>query len=94
MLSRHDYSLGIESELAPTDFALGWRRMSDTAVIDRLDIEQSARFYTYHWADVPPIPADEIVRTSANMHLVPADATVERIWSVCVQAMSLRCVGG
>jgi hypothetical protein len=77
VLSRHDYSLGIESDLAPTDFALGWRRMSDSAVIDRLDIEQSARFYTYHWVDVPPIPADEIVRSSANMHLVPAAATVE-----------------
>ena len=77
VLSRHDYSLGIESELSPTDFALGWRRMSDSAVIDRLDIEQSARFYTYHWADAPPIPADEIVRSSANMHLVPADSNVE-----------------
>jgi hypothetical protein len=76
VLSRHDYSLGIESDLAPTDFALGWRRMSDSAVIDRLDIEQSARFYTYHWSDAPPIPADEIVRSSANMHLVPADASV------------------
>jgi hypothetical protein len=78
VLSRHDYSLGIESDLAPTDFALGWRRMSDSAVIDRLDIEQSARFYTYRWADAPPIPADEIVRSSANMHLVPADAGIER----------------
>jgi hypothetical protein len=77
VLSRHDYSLGIESDLAPTDFALGWRRMSDSAVIDRLDIEQSARFYTYRWADAPPIPADEIVRSSANMHLVPADASIQ-----------------
>jgi hypothetical protein len=77
VLSRHDYSLGIESELAPTDFALGWQRMSDSAVIDRLDIEQSARFYTYRWSDAPPIPANEIIRSSANMHLVPADATIE-----------------
>ncbi|MGH8173557.1 MAG: hypothetical protein ACREPX_10435 [Rhodanobacteraceae bacterium] len=78
VLSRHDYSLGIESELAPTDFALGWRRMSDSAVIDRLDISQSARYFSYRWSVTPPIPADEIVRSSANMHLVPADDTIER----------------
>lgn len=76
VLSRHDYSLDAESALAPTDFALGWQRMSDSDVIDRLDISQSVRFYTYHWDDAPPIPPDEIVRSSANMHLVPADSAV------------------
>lgn len=76
VLSRHDYHLDTESALAPTDLALGWGRMSDSAVIDRLDISQSARFYTYHWLDEPPIPSEEIVRSSANMHLIPADAGV------------------
>lgn len=76
VLSRHDYALGIESELSPTDFALGWQRMSDSAIIEQLDISQSARFYSYHWTTEPPIPADEIMRTSANMHLIPADTTV------------------
>ncbi|GAA0713203.1 hypothetical protein [Dokdonella soli] len=78
VLSRHDYSFGTESVLSPTDFALGWGRMSDTAVIERLDVEQSARWYTYHWNGAPPIPLDEIVRSSANMHLIPGDAAVAR----------------
>lgn len=78
VLSREDYSLDAGAALAPTDLALGWGRMSDSAVIERLDISQSARFYSYRWHDAPPIPAAEIVRSSANMHLIPADGGIAR----------------
>jgi hypothetical protein len=76
VLSRADYRLGTESELSPTDLALGWGRMSDSAVIAQLDISQSARFYSYRWKQEPPIPAREILVSSANMHLIPADPTI------------------
>lgn len=78
VLSREDYTFGTESELSPTDLALGWGRMSDSAVLAQLEIGQSARFYHYRWRDQPPIPPGEIVRSSANMHLIPADDTVAR----------------
>ncbi len=78
VLSRHDYTFDAGSALAPVDFALGWGRMSDSAVIDRLDVSQSARFFSYRWKDTPPIPPPEIVRSAANMHLIPADAGVAR----------------
>jgi hypothetical protein len=76
VLSRADYRLGTESELSPTDLAVGWGRMSDSAVIAQLDISQSARFYSYRWSQEPPIPAREIMLSSANMHLIPADPGV------------------
>jgi hypothetical protein len=76
VLSREDYSFDEGSDLSPTDLALGWQRMSDTAVIEQLDIDQSVRFYSYRWQREPPIPTDEIIRSSANMHLIPADETV------------------
>ena len=78
VLARHDYAFDTGSALAPTDLALGWGRMSDSAVIGRLDISQSARFFTYRWEGSPPIPSAEIVRSAANMHLIPADAGVAR----------------
>ena len=78
VLSRMDYTFDAGAALAPVDFALGWGRMSDTSVIEQLDIGQSARFYHYRWSDQPPIPAPEIVRSSANMHLIPADDAVAR----------------
>jgi len=78
VLSRADYAFDAGSALSPTDFALGWQRMSDSAVIAQLDIEQSARFYSYRWRGEPPLPPREIVRSSANVHLIPADADVKR----------------
>lgn len=78
VLSREDYSIDAGSDLAQTDLAVGWKRMSDSAVIDQLEIEQSARFFTYRWPDAPPIPAREIERSAANMHMIPADDGVAR----------------
>ena len=83
VLSREDYRLGREAEFSPVDLALGWGRMSEDAVLSRLDISQGGRWYRYRWKDAPPIPVDEIVRSSANMHMIPADdavaAALERI---------------
>ena len=78
VLSRENYSFDAGSALSPTDFALGWQRMSDSAVIAQLEIGQSARFYSYRWRNEPPLPSQEIVRSSANVHLIPADAGVKR----------------
>lgn len=74
VLSREDYSLGREATLSPTDLALGWGRMREDAVLAQLDISQSNRWYQYRWQGEPPLPQAEIVRSSANMHLIPADA--------------------
>ncbi|MEZ5463875.1 MAG: hypothetical protein R3F22_01350 [Lysobacteraceae bacterium] len=66
------------ARLSPLDLALGWGRMSDPAVYSRLSISQSGRWYHYSWGpNGPPIPPREIIRNSANMHLVPADDAVE-----------------
>ena len=47
VLSRADYRFDPSAALSPTDLALGWKRMSDSAVLAKLDIEQSSRWYTY-----------------------------------------------
>lgn len=76
VLSREDYRSGRESDLSPTDLALGWARMTEDAVIDALDISQSSRWYHYRWSDQPPLPPNEIARSSANMHMIPGSDTV------------------
>lgn len=78
VLSAEHYSMDPGSDLSPVDLALGWGAMSDTAVINQLDISQSGRFYRYHWSDEPPIPVSEIVFHSANMHMIPANDTIAR----------------
>jgi hypothetical protein len=76
VLGREDYHADRGAALSPTDLALGWGRMREDAVLARLDIGQGARFYHYRWQDEPPLPPAEIVRSSANMHMIPATAEV------------------
>lgn len=77
VLAREDYSLGREADLSPTDLVFGWGRMSDGAVLAHIDIRQSNRFYYWSVKEFP-IPQREIETHSANMHLIPADSTVEK----------------
>ena len=67
------YSDDFSAMLATHDAALGWGPMSDSAVLDRLEITQKHRFYRWRFWGTAPIPEKEIVRHSANMHLIPAD---------------------
>ncbi|MDD3608928.1 MAG: hypothetical protein PHI49_04125 [Halothiobacillaceae bacterium] len=78
VLSTQHYTLGREAELSPVDLALGWGRMSDRQVLDRLDISQGNRFYYWRYQGEPPIPHDEIIRSSSNHHMIPADETIAR----------------
>lgn len=75
VLSRKDYHFDREADLAPLDLALGWGPMSDTAVLERLDIRQGSRFFFWRTEDFP-IPRREIERNAANMHIIPADESV------------------
>jgi hypothetical protein len=77
VLARADYRWDTESRLAPVDLALGWGRMSDTAVLDKVQVSQATRFYFWQVREFP-IPEREIIESSANMHLIPADDSIER----------------
>lgn len=77
VLSRADYHWDTAAAISPTDLALGWGRMSDTAVLDKIEIWQSVRFYNWRVTEFP-IPEREIIESSANMHLIPADSSVAR----------------
>ncbi|MFC5570009.1 hypothetical protein ACFPN1_08060 [Lysobacter yangpyeongensis] len=76
VLSRRDYRSDREAGLAPVDFALGWGRMRDDAVLARLTITQSSRWYHYRYGGEPPIPQAEIDRSAANMHLIPGSTEI------------------
>jgi hypothetical protein len=77
VLGAEHYSMDRESDLAPVDLALGWGRMSDEAILKDISISQSSRFYFWH-VDQFLIPREEIETHSANMHMIPADGSVEK----------------
>ena len=72
LLSVAWYSYGREATLSPVDLAIGWGRMSDSAVLDSMQYTHGGRFFRYRWKLKPPIPLAEITRSSTNVHVIPA----------------------
>jgi hypothetical protein len=81
VLGRKRYYDNPQSEIVPVDVAVGWGRMSDQSVVDRLGISMGNRFYFYEWKNEPPIPQDEIKVSSANNHVIAANADVKKVIS-------------
>lgn len=77
VLSTERYRFGREADLSPLDLALGWGPMSDAANIEKLNISQSNRWYFFSWKNTPPISESLITKTSANTHLIPANADIK-----------------
>jgi hypothetical protein len=78
ILRREDYSFGPLASLVPTDFAVGWGPMSDSAVLADIEISQGNRFYfwrTENW----PIERSEIETHSANWHVIPENPEVGKV---------------
>ncbi|MCP4045664.1 MAG: hypothetical protein GY732_06695 [Gammaproteobacteria bacterium] len=78
VLSIEPYYTGRTADLSPIDLALGWGVMSNQAVIDQLNISQSGRWYRWKYEASPPVPEQQIISNSSNMHMIPASKPVER----------------
>lgn len=66
------------SKLAPLDFALGWGVMSDSKVLEQLNISQADRFYFYDWSGPHPADPQLMAQSSANVHLIPANDLIKK----------------
>lgn len=75
VLSRRDYRFDGGAPLSPLDLALGWGPMSDSIVLEKIDISQRDRFFYWRTEEFP-IPRREIETNAANMHIIPADEQV------------------
>ncbi|MEE4173567.1 MAG: hypothetical protein V2I57_04880 [Xanthomonadales bacterium] len=73
VLSRRDYRFDRGADLVPVDLALGWGPMSDSTVLDRIEVRQSGRWYHLRWDFPEPLPERVAMGHSGNMHLIPAN---------------------
>jgi hypothetical protein len=76
VLGKEIYRFDHESNVSPVDLALGWQSMSNSLVLDTIDISQNGRFYHWHTPDFP-IPRNDIETQSANMHMIPSTSDIE-----------------
>jgi hypothetical protein len=77
ILRREDYSVGPLARLVPTDLAVGWGPMSDSGVLEAIEISQGNRFY-YWRTETWPVAREVIESHSANWHLIPENELVGR----------------
>jgi hypothetical protein len=75
ILHRKTYGYDRGAKLVPVDLAVGWGPMSDQVVLDRIKISQSMRFYWYEYQS-PPIPKEQIISHSTNLHVIPATPAI------------------
>lgn len=79
VLSKERYIFESMSFLAPIDLALGWGRMSDPEVYNKLEITQGGRWYKWRTKSSGfPIPRREIETSSANTHIIPSNEEIKR----------------
>lgn len=77
VLGKERYRFDRAAELSPIDLAMGWGRMSDSAVLESIKIRQEDRWY--FWSPTQStIAAEEITSHSANMHMIPSSPWVQR----------------
>jgi hypothetical protein len=77
VLAAERYRFDRAAELSPVDFALGWGPMSDSRVLDAFHIQQRDRWYFWSSSHMP-LSGEAVITHSANMHMIPATAAVER----------------
>lgn len=79
VVRREVYRFDGAAALAPVDLALGWGRMSDSAVLEQLHVTQMGRFFSWRARDPRTftVPADALVREMAQVHAVPATPAIE-----------------
>jgi hypothetical protein len=80
VLSKESYRWDVGAKLVPVDLTMGWGPMSDSAVLDKLEISQGNRWYNWRIDNMAklPIAVDQINRHAANMHLIAADNTIAK----------------
>ena len=77
LLRKERYRVDAEAGLAPFDLGVGWGPLSDSAILDQLEFSQMGRFF--YWspkrADFP-LTAQTAITHLAQIHVIPASATV------------------
>lgn len=79
LLRKERYRIDSAAAIAPYDLAVGWGPISDTRIIEQLDITQMGRFFYWRMRDPEtfPLTVHDLVVNAAHIHAIPANAEVD-----------------
>ncbi|HZQ61481.1 MAG TPA: hypothetical protein VFC24_09050 [Casimicrobiaceae bacterium] len=79
VLRKEIYRLDGGAAIAPVDLAVGWARMSDSAMLEQLSITQMGRFFYWRPKDAATfnVPADALISEVAQIHAIPATREID-----------------
>ena len=86
------YWLDATAFLSPFDLALAWGDVPTPEIRDRLDVEQSWRFFFWRTSD-PSIDVGYVIEHSANTHVIPASTNVRRALGIIDAGDEIRLNG-
>lgn len=92
VLIKTDFSEGVEALVSPVDLTMGWGEMATDAYLKKLTLGHSGRFYTWQ-TSVDTLDRSVIERKSANMHMIPKNAKVDRVLRRVKQGQLVSIVG-
>ena len=78
VLSTRRYSTDQESEFSPLDLALAWGPMSAPSQAEKLSVSQGGRYMQWRFSAGSGLKTGAVSTSTANMHMIPANAEVER----------------
>lgn len=79
VLRKEIYRFDDGAAIAPVDLAVGWARMSDSAMLAQLSITQMGRFFYWRAKDASTfdVPAEALISEAAQIHAIPATREVD-----------------
>ncbi len=85
IIAKERYRIDSGAELMPLDLGIGWGSMSDSALLDQMKLSQSGRFLLWSADKQPSVSWDDINRSAANLHVIPAnDSVASRLYGARV----------
>ena len=79
VLRRDIYRIDGGAALAPVDLAVGWGPLSDSRIVNQLELSQMGRFFYWkpkNFATFPLTP-QALIEHGAQMHLIPATKDID-----------------
>jgi hypothetical protein len=79
ILAKKKYGSTWTAKLAPYDLAIGWGKLAEPEIIEKIKFSQWGRFYFFKHNYGLPFQDDYIIEHSSNNHIIPANQNLKKL---------------